>query len=710
MAPILTPESPADAMRVNRPVSMQTDAGTLTDVLMYESDEERRAREAEAKKLREVAARTRLLKWLNDRWTEAYTAKRSSGVTEELEECGRRIDGKYTAAREAELKAAGFPAFWFPITRQKVNACRAWKGEYKNAQMQGMFQIKPSAIPSVPEDVILAATDEIYRQAIAAVYGGVVVEDAEIDEVLKGATAAAKEAVGHEAKERAKGMQVAVQDDFDDAMYAATVDAASDDAIDFGTGIVKAPIVAKRKREVWEDGRKVVRTMLVREAAAINPQDMFPAPHKTRANDGAWVIERIRTDRNSVADILDSPYAIKAEVGAFMRETQDGNVTRMAEDENRETAERKDTGIADDRIEMYEFHGYVGGEMIKPFGIEGVQATRDYHFCITFSPTRVLEVRPNWDDMERECYHWLPFKRRNGSIWGIGIPMLVKAAQDAGNGGWCALLKNAQWSSAPIGYGDDDRVVNPDSLRQWCAGVMIPTHNNMNLTSPPIGILNVPNNVASFLSIIQQAIGDADVSSEVPAYQHGTDRAAGAGSTYGGLQLLFEASARGLNDFFFNIDNFGVEPIVRLLVSWHNDYNEDDSIKGDVTVQALGHRGLMMKAMQLSAIREALDSGQNSLDAALLGPMWRLSLHKRWAEMNGLVGMEESFPKEIDMPAWAEVMKQSMIANALGQGQGQRGQEQVSAAGGAGPGMNQGGPNTAGTPPRQTVETMAGTQ
>jgi hypothetical protein len=70
---------------------------------------------------------------------------------------------------------------------------------------------------------------------------------------------AIQQATSQEARDRAKAMQRTVQDQFDDEKVAEVFDSAGDDAIDFGTGIVKGPVVRSKKVERWnEAGEKVI--------------------------------------------------------------------------------------------------------------------------------------------------------------------------------------------------------------------------------------------------------------------------------------------------------------------------------------------------------------------------------------------------------------------------------------------------------------------
>lgn len=61
----------------------------------------------------------------------------------------------------------------------------------------------------------------------------------------------------------------------------------------------------------------------------------------------------------------------------------------------------------------------------------------------------VIKAEINGDPMGRVPYNFASFRKRNGSIWGAGVPEIIKDSQDACNAAARAMINNMAISSGP---------------------------------------------------------------------------------------------------------------------------------------------------------------------------------------------------------------------------------------------------------------------
>jgi hypothetical protein len=153
-----------------------------------------------------------------------------------------------------------------------------------------------------------------------------------------------------------------------------------------------------------------------------------------------------------------------------------------------------------------------------------------------------------------------------------------------------------------------------------------------NAVGDPIKFVTVSMNVAELDRLYQQALVDADNESGVPAYMYGSDKAAGAGTTYSGLATLMNAAARGIKDALLEVDQ-AVSKFISNWADWQNEYSKDAALKGDVKVVCSGATGLFVQEMQLQRMGEMLDRLRSSGANEVIGPEFFIGIIRQMGRM-----------------------------------------------------------------------------
>ena len=106
----------------------------------------------------------------------------------------------------------------------------------------------------------------------------------------------------------------------------------------------------------------------------------------------------------------------------------------------------------------------------------------------------------------------------------------------------------------------------------------------------------------------------------------------GAAFMSAGIAMLLTIGAKGIKQTISNIDNGIIEPVVERNYQWNMQFNPDESIKGDVQIEAKGARSLVAKEQIQVRRQEFLQSTANPFDAPLMGQVGRQNLLREVAK------------------------------------------------------------------------------
>ena len=86
-------------------------------------------------------------------FTKNRDAKRSSGIEDEIFTCLRDFNGEYSASDLSRIQEEGGSNIFMNLTATKVRAAQSWIRDILLSPNEDPFTIKPTPIPSLPEDL-----------------------------------------------------------------------------------------------------------------------------------------------------------------------------------------------------------------------------------------------------------------------------------------------------------------------------------------------------------------------------------------------------------------------------------------------------------------------------------------------------------------------------------------------------------------------------
>lgn len=425
------------------------------------------------------------------------------------------------------------------------------------------------------------------------------------------------------AKEKADAMSDEIDDCFDECDFNAEQRKAQFNMGLFGVGVLKGPIAIKTCRKAWlkrtdQVGHPYwvldVQEDLNPHSFSIDPRNIYPDPAcGDDVQNGRGIFELEKKSPKQVRELGKQPEYLKQQlVDVLLEGPQVGRAITQIDQDDTDTQ-------SDEIFEHWVYWGEVDRDdliaagAMKPTDSESVDdKLRVVSACVEMINSTVVRAYLNPYSDESLPYDMIPWERVPGSVWGYGIPYLMRAQQRVINTAWRMILDNAGVSSGP------QIVIKP--------GVIQPADKQWTITSRKIwyakdSVDDVKTAFATFefnmhldelSKIIELAQQFVDEGTAVPAILQGaTAGASGPAKTSGQAQIEQAGANVALKRLVKQYDDCGIKPHVRRYYDYLMEYSDKEEIKGDFQIVALGSSSLIVKDIENQAITNMLALASN---------------------------------------------------------------------------------------------------
>lgn len=642
-----------------------------------------------------------LLSYVNECFTEAEQEKTARNVTQDLEESLRRRNGLYTDNEQQQFRSQGQPIVWCGLTETKCVNGEAWGNDIIDSVGNEYFTMAPSPRPDMMRETEDIVTQRLADEIEKAMQSGTPMDAKGIMSLRRKLILEEHDLTMAEVNEKTDALRRATLDVLTEIEFNDYKKAMLSDAITFGTGFIKGPIVYPSRKGEWRNEEYYINDEKVSIFVSNpHPMDMYPSPSSCKIQDG-YVIERVRVGLSEAKKMLEAEGFIEDNVKLALEAPQ-ASLTTLNGDTGRTILESKPVlpQPKENKFEYYEYWGTVQGSIIKPF-IKGnkveaetedgkieveveskVEDDKCYHVQVIFTKQYILKVMLN--PLMTVPYRSASYKQRKGSIWGRSVPLLCKESQDILNGTVRALVKNVGVSSGPQTIIDptqlDPKIDISDIIPfgMWITnGQQIP-----GVSRKPVEFFMPESRMGELMAVAKWCNELADNRCSIPAYTYGNDAVASVGQTSSGLSMMLNAAGRGMKDTLSSIDRACASSI-KMISEWILMYPEvfgyGDEIKGDANVIVKGSMGVLLVELKQARMREMMALLMNPQLAKLVLPEggWVKLLHQ-YAKMmdislDGILPKEHEYLYQQDIAQENE--KKMQLAKLLGEaGKGGGGQ------------------------------------
>ena len=411
------------------------------------------------------------------------------------------------------------------------------------------------------------------------------------------------------AKERAadaaRAMQQQIEDDFSEAGYNAHTRDVIEDACKLGTGILKGPTVVNRTRRAWiTDPQTGQSTMEVKQELRaglerVDPWDIFPDMSARNAKEAEFWFERQLMNRKQLRDLADLPGVMLNQLRLALQSNEQGQIAKDRRAELRAIT-GVDTVTNDKKFELWEYWGPLDKDELIACGCEDIDEDPlvEYTGCVLMVNGYVIKAAMNpleTDDLPYSIFNW---EQDDSSIFGFGIPYLMRQPQKVVNASWRMMMDNAGMSAGPQVV-MKKRGIEPED-GEWS---LKPNKLWLDTGDEPVGsafqVYQINNNQADLFAIFESAQQLADTETNLPILLQGEGMGSGAGAkTFGGMQMLMNNSNIVLRSATKNFDDGVTTTIVKRFYDYHMMYTDRPEIKGDFDIVAKGTSVLVAREEQ----------------------------------------------------------------------------------------------------------------
>jgi hypothetical protein len=444
---------------------------------------------------------------------------------------------------------------------------------------------------------------------------------AEIDEIVyKQADAAAT------AMEREIADQLA---EFD---YRSVIRSVIHSAHIYGTGVLKGPMVKEVTSKRWYrdkagSWKQLVIKRMVPIAQWVPIWDIYPDMSVKELKDARFVWQKHLFSKNKFAVLAKrSDFDTKA-IEAFIAAYPDGNANykdyeEQLRDMSTNTDAEGDTNPP--KREQYEVHerwGFLDVEKAKelaPDVTDKVWAMMGPEVaCNTWQVEGVI-IKAILSPIEGAIlpYYFYYYDKDETSIFGDGIPRIMRDPQMLYNASIRAMLDNAAISAGPIIEANIDLLADgEDPLELYPFRVFQRTGEGLEAGQKAIHVTKLPSYTNEFLGLVEFFQETADESTTIPRTLHGgQQKSTGANQTATGMSMLIGASNITLKDQVQFFDDGVTKPFIKSMYFWNMEFNGKETIKGDFNIVARGTKSLIAKEVKMEQINQFLQITNNDTD------------------------------------------------------------------------------------------------
>lgn len=428
------------------------------------------------------------------------------------------------------------------------------------------------------------------------------------------------------AKERCEKMKDLIDDQLKEANYEAKAREAIHSAFLLGTGVLKGPEIHTNVRKAWvkkEDGKgnSVHVLDIVEETTPgvsfVDLWDFFPDMTATRIDDAEFVFVRHWMTKRDLIRLSRRPDFIKENIVEVMG-TAPNRVPPTYLMQLRELSGLSNVGD-EKRYVVWEYHGPVSKENLMLCGVDVDQENEldEYEGVVWVCQGIVIKAQVNPMDTEERPFSVFCLEKDDSSIFGFGIPYLMRSPQEVVNAAWRMIMDNA-------GLSVGGQIIINDSIIEPVAGANGKMDWNITplklwrmkkATSKPsdaFHIFEFPNHQQELSNIFQMARQLADEESGVPVIAEGEGGGGLPGTnTLGGMELLMNNHQIVMRRAVKNWDDDVTRPMISRFYDHNMQFSEDENVKGDYVVDARGTAFLLQKETQARNILNLANFAQS---------------------------------------------------------------------------------------------------
>ena len=531
--------------------------------------------------------------------------------------------GRYSESLIKELKDARKSTLYINSTRPKTNAMASRLSDMLFPTDDRNWGIQPTPVPELTVEAEAAAS-----AAAEAETAAVAEPD---DQGLQQAAAQAEQradtvqAIMDEARKRSRAMEEEIDDHLREAKYAAQARVIIDDACKLGSGIIKGPVIGERSRKAWqqqdllddngdvlEQGGGEFALNNVEDPRPVfwrtNPWNFFPDLDATTLEDSEGNFERHLMNNKQLRRLARQPGFDQDAIRRLLLAKPEESIPHYIADIRSITGAYHDS--ISDQYHIWEYHGPLSLEDMRDVATlmadKGIQEDlkefeadplQEIEAVVWFCQGEMLKFGLHYLDSGEPIYSIFNLEKDDASIFGFGIPYIMRDPQKAMAAAWRILLDNAGLSSGPqivINEGiiePQNGVWTLEARKIWLRKSGAPKNEK------PFEIFEIPSHIEQLTALIELCKKNIDEETSMPIIAQG-EQGTHVTKTATGMSLLMNSVNVVFRRIVKNWDDDMTTPTIRRMYDFLMQFSPKEHIKGDFEVDARGTSVLLVREMQ----------------------------------------------------------------------------------------------------------------
>jgi hypothetical protein len=241
---------------------------------------------------------------------------------------------------------------------------------------------------------------------------------------------------------------------------------------------------------------------------------------------------------------------------------------------------------------------------------------RSVSACVVMINNTVVKTFMNPLEGGELPYDFYVWEKVSNSVWGYGIPYLMRAQQRVLNAAWRQMMDNAGVSSGPQIIIKAGAIQPADKQWQLSSRKIWFATDEVDDVRKAFTAVEFNSYQAELAAIIKMAMELADQETGVPTIMQGEKGA--APDTVGGMQMLMNSANVVLRRLVKQFDDMITRPHIRRYYDYNMMYNENEEVKGDFNIDARGSSSLLVRDIQNQAFLNLLAAGANPVYGAYI--------------------------------------------------------------------------------------------
>lgn len=569
-------------------------------------------------------------------------AQRRVGLREPLERRWildlEQYNGRYDGKTEKNLNEGDNSKLFINLTRPKTDAMAARLMDLLFPTDDKNWGIQPTPVPSLIKDASVAAatTRELKEKAeearknlelAQAEQQGAQVDPKQVAQVeaLEQTAEAAEKAqktlqgVLDEATKRSELMAAEIDDQLKASQYHAQMRDLIEQASKLGTGVCKGPVTGDRVRKGWKKRKVTGQDGTVSEEFGLSMSEenspsmrwvdlwnFFPDMDAARIEDSEGVYERHLMNKKRLRKLARIPSFSKDAIRRLISQKPTSTAPSYLADLRSIRADNQQ--ITGDLYHVWEYSGPLEPEELRDIAlanndtdtlkdIQDVDALTEVNAVIWFCEGEILKFSIYPYDSGECMYSVFCLSKDEASIFGEGIPAIIRDPQKSLNAGWRAMMDNGGLASGPQVVVATDLIEPADGQWKLAPRKLWLNKGGLPKDRAPFGTFDIPMHQAEMANIIAISRTFIDEMSAMPAIAQG-EQGTEVTKTAQGMALLMNSANVVFRRIIKNFDDDVTTPNIRRFYDWNMQFSTKEEIKGDYEVDARGSSVLLVREMQ----------------------------------------------------------------------------------------------------------------